>query len=142
VCAWSGVGIWIEELGEGVALRSRVAITRGWAEGFSVRADVFVRVVWAGERLDLALGEGREVVWVGFVGCVVSVGVEVCCLKGSVEAELGDGYGGGCFCLAVGGDEAAGCWDHVFAFKASAVHAVCEGTCAIPGRSEDVVAAF
>lgn len=77
-----------------------------------------------------------------FVDCVVGVRVKICCLEGGVEADLGDSYGGGCFCFAVGRDEAAGCWYHVFALEASAVHAVREGTYAIPGRSEDIVAAF
>ena len=115
-------------------------------EGSSLRTGVVVIwvVIWAGEGrgLDLALGEGREVVWVGFVDCMVGVRVKICCLEGGVEAELGHGYGGGCFCFATGRDEAARCRDHVFAFEASAVHAVCECTCAIPGRSEDVVAAL
>lgn len=92
--------------------------------------------------MDLALREGGHVVWMGFVGCMVGVRVEICRLEGSVETELGHRYGGGCFCLAVGGNEAARCRNHVFAFETSAVHAVCKGTCAIPGRSEDVVTAF
>lgn len=133
-------------MGEGVALCGCVAVVRGgWFEWSSV---VVVVVVWvvvqAGEGLglDLALREGGQVVWMGFVGCMVDVRVEICCLEGSVETELGHSYGRGCFCFAVGGNEAAGCWNHVFAFETSAVHAVCKCTCAIPRRSEDVITAF
>lgn len=113
-------------------------------EGFFVGVVVVWVVVCPGDGrgLKLALGEGGNVVRVRFVDCVVGVRVEVCCLEGGVEAELGDSYGGGCFCFTVCRDEAAGCWDHVFALEASAVHAGCEGTCAIPRRREDVVAAF
>lgn len=114
-------------------------------EWSSIGAVVVVGVVvQAGDGLglDLALCERGKVVWVGFVGCMVGVRVEICCLEGGVETELGHSYGGGCFCFPVGGNEAAGRRNHVFAFEASAVHAVCKGTCAIPGRSEDVVTAF
>lgn len=117
----------------------------GWFEWSSVGAvEVVCVVVEAGEGLglDLALREGGQVVWVGFVSCMVGVRVEICCLEGSVETELGHSYRGRCFCFAVRGNEAAGYRNHVFAFETSAVHAVCKGTRAIPGRSEDVVTAF
>lgn len=133
-------------MGEGVALGGCVAVVgRGWLEWSSVAAVIVVcAIVQAGEGLglDLALREGGHVVWMRFVGCMVDVRVEICCLERSVETELGHSYCGRCFCFAIGRDEAAGCRNHVFAFEASAVHAVCKGTCAIPGRSEDVVTAF
>lgn len=59
--------------------------------------------------------------------------MEVGCLEGGVESKLGDCHGWRRFVLASGRDEAAGRWDHVFAFETSAIDAAGEGAGPVPG---------